>query len=166
MQRNLDNLSDSETVLSQPNQAIRTQSSHHEPSAQLFLPTIRAQLCAPKLGISTLPLTSGPPGTAGASVTCPRASAPACILYARPRPRPRLPCVLAKLCDLIIMYPFSRGVHMCSGLIHSRLVVVRRARVRPRCTSTNKYVMEQCWYTHCVLIKCVNIMHILRNALL
>ena len=129
-----------------------------------FLPTIRAQLCAPKLGISKLPLTSGPPGTAGASVTCPRASAPACILYARPRPRPRLPCVLAKLCDLIIMYPFSRGVHMCSGLIHSRLV--RRARVRPRCTSTNKYVMEQCWYTHCVLIKCVNIMHILRNALL
>ena len=112
MQRNLDNLSDSETVLSQPNQAIRTQSSHHEPSAQLFLPTIRAQLCAPKLGISKLPLTSGPPGTprdraAGASVTCPRASAPACILYARPRPRPRLPRVLAKLCDLLIMYSYD-----------------------------------------------------------
>ena len=72
-----------------------------------FLPRICAQLCAPKLGISKLPLMSVPPGTPGAPVTCPRASAPARSLYARPRPRPRLPRVHTKLCDLIIMYPFQ-----------------------------------------------------------
>ena len=69
-------------------------------TAQLFCPQFVPNFARPSWAFLHLPLTSGPPGTAGASVTCPRASAPACILYARPRPRPRLPRVLAKLCDL------------------------------------------------------------------